>query len=209
MEVFANSGPKVLYCGPAQAGKRTNIRYLADHCPGNKQTELQSARLGSSQLLLIKILPLNEVVIKHLFDRPGAAGPVAIYSLCGPIDDCNVLEDLVVSIDSVVFVADARFPRREDNIKSMEVLRDTWRKKQGRFRKMPVILQYNKMEKLSDVSPDARIPYDDLERDLNSDNSPAFEASAKEGLGVFATLIAAITLACRPNLNCSSQDLHN
>jgi hypothetical protein len=188
-----NEGIKVLYCGPAHAGKRTNLEYLAANCPGNRQTHLETIEFGPCSLLVFKVLPTHDLIKKHFFERTGASGPITVYSLVGAVENCVEIIELIEGMHSVVFVADALRARHPMNVTSMRILNDAQNHLKNRL-----VLQYNKYDP---DHPHECTAHERLERELNWCGAVSFEAQALKGLGVFATLSAAVmrAVAASPN----------
>ncbi|MCK4594450.1 GTPase domain-containing protein, partial [bacterium] len=87
-------------------------------------------------------------------------------------------------VDGLVFVVDSQIERVEDNLDSLENLKVNLRSQGYEFNSLPMVLQYNKRDLLNIV------PVDELERQLNHRDDPAFESIATEGVGVFDVLRA-------------------
>jgi mutual gliding-motility protein MglA len=181
-------GPSILYCGPAKAGKRTNLEFLSGSLPGNRQTRLEIVAFGTGELLMFKILPTNDLIRRQLFERNGASGPITVYSLCGAAEECVEIFALIEGMNSVIFVADAQRSRHAVNVTSMKVLNESRLHLNRRL-----VVQYNKYDRNDEASC---TPFELLDRQLNWCNAPSFEAQAIAGQGVVATLSAAILLGC-------------
>jgi hypothetical protein len=85
-------------------------------------------------------------------------------------------------VDGVVFVADSSESKMEENLESLENLKNNLAEYGKDIRELPVVLQYNKRD-----LPDA-LPVEALNQKLNPWGAPYFEAVAITGEGVFPTL---------------------
>jgi len=84
--------------------------------------------------------------------------------------------------DGIIFVADSQRERREDNIDSLENLRDNLATFNLRLSDTPYVMQYNKRD-LPNLMTVA-----EMEGLLNPERVLYFESVATQGIGVFDTL---------------------
>jgi len=85
-------------------------------------------------------------------------------------------------VDGLVFVADSQRSKKDENIESLNNLKENLIEYGYDIYTLPIVLQYNKRD-LPDV-----MPIEEMQQDLNWNNLPHFEASAVKGVGVFDTL---------------------
>jgi signal recognition particle receptor subunit beta len=90
-------------------------------------------------------------------------------------------------VDGIVFVADAQEQMREKNIRSLNQLHENLMSYKESIFKIPLVLQYNKVDLRNQGIP--VLPISVLDKDLNSKlKVPTFEASALTGYNVPETL---------------------
>ena len=91
---------------------------------------------------------------------------------------------ILKGVDGVVFVADSQIERMEANVESLENLKTNLSEQGYELGKLPYLIQYNKRD-----LPNAA-PLEEIQRLLNPNGIPSFEACATVGTGVFETLKA-------------------
>ena len=91
-------------------------------------------------------------------------------------------------VDGIVFVADSQAAKADENIESLDNLKENLKEYGLNLATIPFVLQYNKRDLPSAMT------VDELNKLLNEHNSPVFEASANKGTGVFDTLKYVIKL---------------
>lgn len=167
----------VLYFGPRQAGCGTNVRQLHRTHPARERVELR--RLGSED---------KKERIWHFVYRPDPAPVVPGFELkmrvasvpSGP--DLGLdREPFLEGVDGVVFVADARANRAEDNLAALFDLEACLARQGIDLGGIPLVFQVNQTD-----APNAR-PLARVMEELNPDGVPSFEALARQGKGVVDT----------------------
>jgi hypothetical protein len=94
----------------------------------------------------------------------------------------NATRKLVLrGVDALIFVADSERGKMDENLDSLQNLRDNLKEYGLRLEEIPWVIQYNKRD-LPDV-----YTVEELEKALNPDGVPCFEAVAMTGDGVFET----------------------
>lgn len=176
---------KIVYYGPAFGGKTTNLEHIHQSLPDAARGDLHSIATEHERTLFFDYLPL---------DLGGATGftiRYQLYTVPGQPAYERTRQAVLTGADGIVFVADAQADRLADNQASLaELARNLSR--QGRpLATMPLVIQYNKLDQ-----PTA-LPLAELERHLNPDGHPAFEAVAITGAGVTETLRAICQLVTR------------
>lgn len=89
---------------------------------------------------------------------------------------------ILKGLDGVVFVADSQGERMDENIQSLEDLKSNLELQGYDIQELPLVIQYNKRDLPSALSLSR------LRNALNIYNSSDFEATAKDGKGVFESL---------------------
>ena len=172
---------KIVYYGPAQGGKTTNLERVHSDVETAKPDEkgkLTSLATSSDRTLFFDFLPMEAMSIKgyrtkfQLFTVPGQV----IY---------NTTRQLVLrGVDGIVFVADSQYDKMEENIESFANMEDNLKTLNIRLSEIPYVLQYNKRDM------DSVAPIEYMEYLLNNGEVevPSIESSAVKGDGVFETL---------------------
>lgn len=167
---------KIVYYGPGLGGKTTNIQYIYQKTSMQNKGQMITLNTENERTLFFDFLPLDLGEIRgfktrfHLYTVPGQVFYEASRKL------------ILRGVDGIVFVADSQVERMEANIESYQGLEKNLSDQGYDLSKIPVVMQWNKRD-LPNVSP-----VDELQRNLNKRNFPAFEAVATEGEGVFETL---------------------
>ncbi len=169
---------KIVYYGPGLGGKTTNLQYIHDTVPENNRGELVSLATQQDRTLFFDFLPMDIGSVKgfetkfHLYTVPGQ-----VYY--------NATRKLVLrGVDGIVFVADSQRDRLEENVKSLQNLRDNLFEYNYDLDNIPWVIQYNKRD-LDNIST-----VEEMETVLNSDHVPFYESVAITGKEVKQTLKA-------------------
>jgi signal recognition particle receptor subunit beta len=169
---------KVVYYGPGLSGKTTNLQYVFKKIPSDTRGELISLATDADRTLYFDFLPVNVGTIQ------GFATKFQLYTVPGQVY-YNATRKLVLrGVDGLVFVADSQLSKMDENVESLQNLKDNLVEYGYDIDQIPMIIQYNKR----DLPNIALI--DELERTLNPQGLPYFEAVAVTGEGVFKTLKA-------------------
>jgi hypothetical protein len=89
---------------------------------------------------------------------------------------------ILKGVDGIVFVADSQIERMDENIESFENMIENLESYGMKLEDIPYVLQYNKRD-LPNIAS-----VEELQKNLNKDGVPYFEAIATKGVGVFETL---------------------
>ncbi len=172
---------KIVYYGPGLCGKTTNLQHIYSRVPQETRGKMISLATEMDRTLFFDFLPLELGQIRgfrtrfHLYTVPGQ-----VYY--------NASRKLILKgVDGIVFVADSQIDRFDANVESLVNMHDNLAEHGLAAEKIPVVMQYNKRDLPRVVS------VGDLERELNPQGSPFYEAVALRGTGVFDTL----KLACK------------
>jgi signal recognition particle receptor subunit beta len=169
---------KIVYYGPGLCGKTTNLQYIYTKTNPDVKGKMISLATETERTLFFDFLPLALGQIRgfktrfHLYTVPGQVFYDASRKL------------ILKGVDGVVFVADSQIERMEANVESLDNLRINLKEQGYDLDKVPYIIQYNKRD-----LPNAA-PLDELNRLLNAQGAPSYEACATVGTGVFETLKA-------------------
>ncbi|MCX7794776.1 MAG: GTPase domain-containing protein [Thermodesulfovibrionales bacterium] len=167
---------KIVYYGPGLCGKTTNLQYIYKKTNPEQKGKLISLATETERTLFFDFLPLA------LGDIKGFRVRFHLYTVPGQVFYAASRKLILKGVDGVVFVADSQIDRMEANIESLEDLRINLSEQGYDLEKLPFVIQYNKRD-LPNV-----VPVEELNRVLNPNGVPYFEAVATQGIGVFETL---------------------
>lgn len=169
---------KIVFYGPGMSGKTTNLEVIHQRAPAPNKGELTSISTDGDRTLFFDFMPLD------LGTVAGMRTCFQIYTVPGQVYYNSTRKLVLQGVDGVVFVADSSASMIEENLESMRNLEQNLNEYGKSIGSLPVIIQYNKRD-----LPDA-LPVDELNRVLNPNGCPWFEAVANTGQGVFPTLKA-------------------
>ncbi|VAX31649.1 gliding motility protein MglA [hydrothermal vent metagenome] len=173
---------KVVYYGPGLSGKTTNLQKLHSVLSPERRGKLLSLATEADRTLFFDFMPVELGKIKDFSIR------FQLYTVPGQVR-YNATRKLVLKgADGVVFVADSQRMMREQNSESLANMRENLLANNLDPSDIPVIFQYNKRD-LDDI-----MSVDELNRELNPDSFPYFEAVAIDGQGVRETFNTATKL---------------
>lgn len=166
---------KLVYCGPPEGGKTTNLHYIHRRLDPHLRGDLVSIATEQNRTICFDYLPIHSVEIEGYQTR------FQLYTVPGQ----DVLEEtrknVLAGADGVIFVADSAPNRFEANLLAFESCRDSLRHNNLNPDHLPMTFQYNKRD-----VPGA-IPPDELD-DCLGVNRASFLACATSGYQVFAAL---------------------
>jgi signal recognition particle receptor subunit beta len=180
MVVYNYSGKeinaKIVYYGPALSGKTTNLEWIYSKIPVEYSGKMVSLRTQADRTIFFDFLPLDLGMIDGFRTR------FMLYTVPGQVHYNATRKMVLKGVDGVVFVADSEPGRMQDNIESLQNLRDNLQELGMNPDSLPLVLQWNKRDLpgCMDVS--------ELEHELNPRALPSFEACALTGEGVYETL---------------------
>lgn len=167
---------KIVYCGAGESGKTTNLTYIYNKIDNATRSNMTSLEGLNERTLFFDFLSLDLGKVKG-FDTS-----FSLYTAPGQ-KQYNAARKLILNgVDGIVFVADSRKEKRQENIDSLNNLIENLNSYNLSFDTIPMIMQYNKRDVNNILS------IDDLDSDLNNNRFPSFETVAKDGSGVFASL---------------------
>ena len=167
---------KIVYYGPGLCGKTTNLHWIYSHTANQSRGEMVSLETETDRTLFFDLLPIDVGNIAGFETR------LQLYTVPGQVFYNTTRKLVLKGVDGVVFVADSQRPMLQANLDSFRNLEENLADMGLSIDAMPLVLQFNKRD-LNDV-----LAVDELNRALNRQNWPWFEASAVAGKGVFETL---------------------
>jgi len=167
---------KIVYYGPGLSGKTTNLQYIHGKVPGTTRGDLISLATDADRTLYFDFLPINIGTINGFTTR------FQLYTVPGQVF-YNATRKLVLrGVDGLIFVADSQRDKADENVESLNNLKENLADYGYNLDSIPMILQYNKRD-LPDI-----MDIEELDKLLNEHNWPVFESVAHKGKGVFDTL---------------------
>ena len=171
---------KVVYYGPAQSGKTTNleqIHRLTDPSGANRLISLNTAQ---DRTLFFDLLPFSLGTVS------GYDFKIQLYTVPGQVQYNATRRVVLAGADAVVFVADSRKPIFKENLSAFENMKVNLLANRLVPEKVPLVLQYNKQD-LPDLQSGA-----EMTKALNPWGRRSFPATASLGEGVMETFVAVV-----------------
>ncbi len=176
---------KLVYYGPGLSGKTTNLEQIYGSIPQTHRGKMVSMKTKTERTLFFDFLPVN------LGELAGFKTRFLLYTVPGQVY-YNATRKLVLKgVDAVVFVADSKRGKMDENVESLDNLKENLRENGLTLDTLPWVIQYNKRD-----LPDA-YSLDELQQVLNPQNVPFYEAVATNGQGVVETFKAVSKLLLR------------
>ncbi len=173
---------KIVYYGPGLSGKTTNLQHLHSVLSPERRGKLLSLATEADRTLFFDFMPVELGKIKDFSIR------FQLYTVPGQVR-YNATRKLVLKgADGVVLVADSQRMMREQNSESLANMKENLLANNLDPTDIPVVFQYNKRD-LDDI-----MSVDAMNRELNPDSLPYFEAVAIDGQGVRETFDTATKL---------------
>ena len=162
---------KIVYHGPALAGKTTNVLKIAQ----NRGEDILSFNTKTERTLVFDM-------VKEEREVKGFKATFIIYTIPGQDIYSDIRKMVMRGADGVVYVADSAEERLVENKRFFEVLAEDLKLYGKTLEDTPLVIQYNKRD-LSNA-----VPVEELNREVNVLNRPFTEAIAIENKGVEETL---------------------
>lgn len=172
---------KLVYYGPAQSGKTTNLLRLHDLLAPELKGEVMTMETQDDRTLFFDLLPLG-------FRAPsGLLIKCRLFTVPGQVAHDGTRKAVLSRADGVAFIADNQRDQETNNAESFRSLTENCARVGIDFERLPLLVQFNKCD-LPSAVPEAEI----LGRWGNTP-WPVHFASALHGHGVretFATLLS-------------------
>ena len=172
---------KIVYYGPAVCGKTTNLQSVHMSLNPKQRGELVSLATKDDRTLFFDFLPVELGSIKGFKTR------FHIYTVPGQVFYTLTRRAVLTGVDGIIFVADSQDSKMEENLESMNDLKDNLKYYNKDLGSVPFVIQYNKRD-LENV-----LSLEEMGSQLNTLEVPSFVASAINGKGVMETL----TVCCK------------
>jgi len=188
---------KIVYYGPGQGGKTTNLLYLHKNFSERIKSKMVTIDTYGDRTLFFDFFPLN------LGQIDGFEIKIQLYTVPGQPKYHATRKLVLNGADGIVFVADMLASMRRKNILSLKDLYENLREHKKNIFKIPLVFQFNKVDLAEKGYP--VLPRELLANDLNRQlKRPWISASALTGENVVSTLkkiISMTTANIRANLN--------
>ena len=171
---------KLVYYGPGLCGKTTNLEKIYANPKLDNKGKMISMSTETDRTLFFDFMPMELGTIA------GQKVRVQLYTVPGQVFYDATRKLVLRGADGVVFVADSQVEMRESNLDSLENLRTNLRLNRIDPDKVAVVYQLNKRDLPNVETVEEMTSY------LGATASSVVEASAKTGVGVTATLRAAV-----------------
>jgi len=172
---------KLVYYGPGLCGKTTNLEKIYANPKLDNKGKMISMSTETDRTLFFDFMPMELGTIA------GQKVRVQLYTVPGQVFYDATRKLVLRGADGVVFVADSQPSMRESNLQSLNNLRTNLRINRLDPDKVALVFQYNKRD-----LPNAA-PVEEMTEYLQPGNAPVVEAQAMNGIGVTATLRAAVS----------------
>ena len=141
---------KVVYYGPAQSGKTTNLEQIHRLTDPAAANSLISLNTGQDRTLFFDLLPFSLGTVS------GYDFKVQLYTVPGQVQYNATRRVVLAGADAVVFVADSRKSMAKDNQTAFENMKVNLLANRLVPEKVPLVLQYNKRD-LPDLQSEAEM----------------------------------------------------
>src|SRR5262249_43553369 len=171
---------KVVYYGPPQSGKTTNLEQIHRLTDPDGSNRLISLNTAQDRTLFFDLLPFSLGAVS------GYDFKIQLYTVPGQVQYNATRRCVLAGADAVVLVADSQRASQKDNMSAFENMKVNLLANRLVPEKVPLVLQYNKQD-LSELQPRA-----EMDRALNFWGRKAFPAVAARGEGVMETFVAVV-----------------
>jgi signal recognition particle receptor subunit beta len=188
---------KLVYYGPGLCGKTTNLEKIYGNPKLENKGKMISMSTETDRTLFFDFMPMELGTIA------GQKVRVQLYTVPGQVFYDATRKLVLRGADGVVFVADSQNTMRESNVDSLDNLKTNLRLNRLDPEKVALVFQFNKRD-LPNVDT-----VDDMAAYLELGDAPIVEAAAIQGMGVVATLRAAVARILdnlKNNVDTSLQD---
>lgn len=169
---------KIVYYGTEESGKTSNLIYIFNQLDESTRSSLITLESSTERTLFFDFMSLDLGEVKSF------STTFSLYTVPGQEQFNDARKLILNGVDGLIFVADSNPDKREANIESFKNLYNNLLEYGLDLETVPMAIQYNKRD-LGNA-----LTLETLEKELNKDGFPSFEAIATEGSGVFATLKA-------------------
>src|SRR5262245_20731155 len=171
---------KVVYYGPPQSGKTTNLEQIHRLTDPDGSNRLISLNTAQDRTLFFDLLPFSLGAVS------GYNFKIQLYTVPGQVQYNATRRVVLAGADAVVFIADSRKSVFKDNLSAFENMKVNLLASRVTPEKVPLVVQYNKQD-LPDLPSEG-----EMSKTLNPWGRRAFPATAALGHGVLETFVAVV-----------------
>ncbi len=168
---------KIVYFGPSMGGKTASLKYIYNKtAEQNDDAKMITLDANDERTLFFDFLPLDYGNVSDFKVR------FHLYTIPGETFYSSVHKIILKGIDGIIFVADSRLNRMEENIKSLKSLEKCLADYSYNLKNVAMAMQFNKRDLINIMSE-----YD-MHKQLNKWDVPVFNTAAIKGEGIMNTL---------------------
>ncbi len=167
---------KIVYYGPGLSGKTTNLEMLSRLLNPERRGDLMVLDTVGDRTLFFDWMPVELGKIR------GFDVKIQLFTVPGQVRYNATRKRVLEGVDGLVFVADSQAEALEQNVFSLENLRENLEELGMDLSRLPMVVQYNKRD-----LPTA-LPVEEIAEHLGLEKYPYVESVASEGKGVLETL---------------------
>ncbi|MCG2579182.1 GTPase domain-containing protein [Dechloromonas sp. XY25] len=176
---------KLVYYGPAQSGKTTNLLRLHDLLSPELKGELMTMETKDDRTLFFDLLPLG-------FRAPsGLLLKFRLFTVPGQVAHDGTRKAVLSRADGIVFVADSDRAQETNNGESFQSMAENCHRVGLDFEQLPLVVQFNKCD-----LPTA-VPEPEIRERWSAAPWPLVFAVALDGTGIAATFEALLRAVYR------------
>lgn len=131
---------KLVYYGPAQSGKTTNISCLHQSLKTELKGEMMALETKGDRTLFFDMLPLGVRCDSGLMIK------LKLFTVPGQVAHDSTRKAVLSRADGVVFVADSQTSQSTNNMQSFENLDANITRLGGQIEQLPLVIQFNKRD---------------------------------------------------------------
>lgn len=169
---------KIVYYGPGLSGKTSSIQYIHTKISPKSKGKLVSLATETDRTLFFDFFPVEFGQIG------GFKVKFNFYTVPGQVFYNTTRKLVLKGADGVVFVADSQPGMMEQNLESLENLRENLKAHNIDWDTVPFALQYNKRDMPGALS------VEEMRSRLNPRGVPDFETAATTGMGIMEAMKA-------------------
>jgi signal recognition particle receptor subunit beta len=167
---------RIVYWGTEQAGVSTTLRRIFDKLRPDHRGELREVPTRLDPTVGYEVLPIK------LGEVGGVDTRIEIVAVPGSPEHAPTRKQLLDRADGIVFVADARRDRLDEDVARFAELRQALLAYGRSLDAIPLVIQMNRCDQTDAATREA------LLRKLDAQSAPAFDTVASEGKGVLQVL---------------------
>lgn len=166
---------KLVYCGPPEGGKTTNLHYIHRRLDSYLRGDLISVATDQNRTISFDFLPIHTTEIEGYQTR------FQLYTVPGQDVLAETRKNVLAGADGIVFVADSDPSRMSANLNAYENCREALCENLIDPNLLPFSFQYNKRDRADAIRPEFLDEMFEVTRS-------SYLACATSGYQVFATL---------------------